>query len=323
MYRSFEFRFDAARQCLIDGELLHHGRTFIWTLTCRDNYDAFYTKAQSINSMLHNTNLNKIYLETDDRSLLHQIHLELKSIGEHNLELLTTFGAIQYDGTYTKVRIDKIISCAHFLPNVAEGHKCGHLHGHDFGISVLLLLAPKGSLDELVEKISEKIMSLENQLLNDLKGLDNPTSENFGKWIYFKHRSKIYNILEVTVTETKTAGSTFDGSHKLKLRKSFDMECAIPYGNTYSGHSYEVILGIVSEIDKEAGWSIDFGDVKALFKEDYKTLDHHQLGEVLDLSTVDNFDIAKYIFEKMKPKLTILTYVEIRNNNQVWNYQPW
>lgn len=324
MYRSFEFRFDAARKCQINGELAHHGKTFIWKLTCRENYEAFQEKGQRINAMFHNNFLNTLYIDCDDESLINRIYLELKEIGEHSLTLQTSYGALHYDGTFTKVQIDKVISCAHFLPNVEDGHKCGYLHGHDFGISVLLLLAPKGDLHELVDFISEKIEAMENRLLNDIKGLENPTSENFAKWIYYKHRSKLHNILEVTVTETKTAGSSFDGSQKFKLRKSFDMECAIPYEKTFSGHSYQVILGIVSEIDKHAGWSIDFGDVKASFKDDYKALDHHELGEVLQLETVGNFDLAKYIFEQMKPKLSILTFVEVRDqHNNLWNYQPW
>lgn len=324
MFKKYEFSFDAARKCEINGREVHHGKSFVWGIQCNSNYDEFQKKCISINNLLHNSYLNSMYLECDDQSLLNTIYQELKNIGEHTLKLKTSYGFLLFDGTYWKVQVDKVISCAHFLPNVEKGHKCGSLHGHDFAISVLLLLAPKGSLDDLVTTVLEKLSPLENTLLNDIKGLENPTSEIFSKWIYYKHKSKIINILEVTILETKTAGSTFDGSKQWKSHKNFDMECAIPFNGGYSGHSYQVTLGIAGDINLDAGWSIDFSVIKALFKEDYKIIDHHELGELLDCKEMDCFKLAKFVFDKMKPKINILTYVEVKGlNNETWNYKPW
>ncbi|MCJ8346263.1 6-carboxytetrahydropterin synthase, partial [bacterium] len=281
MYRIFKYRFNAARRCLMNGAEVHHGKTFVWSIQCSENYDQFKSKAESINSTLDNSYLNSIYLECDDESILNQLHLEFKALGPHTLNLETSFGSISFDGTYWNVHVKKRLSCAHFLPNVEEGHKCGGLHGHDFEITVSLLLAPKGSLSELVASVDEKISIFDNRLLNDIKGLENPTSEIFAKWIYYKYKSKIINILSVCVKETSTVGSTFDGSRLIELRKDFQAECAIPFNKSHSGHSYKITLGIYGEIDAHAGWSIDFSEVKAIFKEDYKKIDHQDLGKVL------------------------------------------
>lgn len=78
------------------------------------------------------------------------------------------------------------LQCAHFLPRVAEGHKCGRLHGHTYTITVTLC-------DEVVDGfvIDFAIVDehwkalvfgvLDHTLLNDT--IENPTSENLAAWV--------------------------------------------------------------------------------------------------------------------------------------------
>ena len=82
------------------------------------------------------------------------------------------------------------IEAAHRLPHVPAGHKCGRLHGHSFQIEVHV----KGPLDESLgwiidfADIKGAFKPLEDRIdhryLNEVEGLDNPTSENIARWIW-------------------------------------------------------------------------------------------------------------------------------------------
>ena len=86
------------------------------------------------------------------------------------------------------------VEAAHRLPNVPQGHKCGRLHGHSFHISVHV----RGPVDpqmgwvidfadikQAFEPIEEKI---DHNFLNDVEGLENPTSENLARWLWVSLR---------------------------------------------------------------------------------------------------------------------------------------
>ena len=85
---------------------------------------------------------------------------------------------------------------AHRLPNVPEGHKCGRLHGHSFRVEVVVRgpVDPKtGWLIDYAE-IKEAWKPLDEQLdhryLNELDGLNNPTSEVLAAWIWERASEK-------------------------------------------------------------------------------------------------------------------------------------
>jgi 6-pyruvoyltetrahydropterin/6-carboxytetrahydropterin synthase len=77
---------------------------------------------------------------------------------------------------------------AHFLPKVPEGHKCRRLHGHNYRIDVSVAgpLDARGfvldyaELDAIVQPIIDEI---DHRCLNDIPGLDNPTSEILALWL--------------------------------------------------------------------------------------------------------------------------------------------
>ena len=80
------------------------------------------------------------------------------------------------------------VEAAHQLPNLPEGHKCRRLHGHSFRIEV----AVSGPLDprmgwvmdfaDIDRHVDPLIAQLDHRLLNDIPGLDNPTSELLAVW---------------------------------------------------------------------------------------------------------------------------------------------
>jgi 6-pyruvoyltetrahydropterin/6-carboxytetrahydropterin synthase len=117
------------------------------------------------------------------------------------------------------VRIFKefTFEAAHRLPKVPEGHKCGRLHGHSFKVQLTLEGPIQGELGWVMDfaKIKEVFSPIYEQLdhhyLNEIDGLQNPTSENLAIWIWHHLKPALPLLREVTVRETCTAGSTYRG----------------------------------------------------------------------------------------------------------------
>lgn len=109
------------------------------------------------------------------------------------------------------------IEAAHRLPNVPPGHKCGRLHGHSFEISVHVE-GPVGEQTGWVRDfadIKQAFAPLDAQLdhnyLNDIEGLENPTSENLAIWVWQRLKPALANLSQVAVKETCTAGCIYRG----------------------------------------------------------------------------------------------------------------
>ena len=107
---------------------------------------------------------------------------------------------------------------AHFLPNVPPEHKCRRMHGHSFHFTIEL----KGILDEqsgwlmdfslLAGVVEEKVVKLlDHFVLNDVAGLNNPTSENICIWIWEK-LEKDLPLYCITVSETCTSATKYYGN---------------------------------------------------------------------------------------------------------------
>jgi 6-pyruvoyltetrahydropterin/6-carboxytetrahydropterin synthase len=109
------------------------------------------------------------------------------------------------------------IESAHWLPNVPEGHKCRRLHGHSFRIEVYA----EGSVDARLGWVMDfadlktGFRDIEDQLdhrcLNEVKGLENPTSENLARWIWDRLKPALPALSKVVVRETCTSGCVYRG----------------------------------------------------------------------------------------------------------------
>ncbi|MES3039351.1 MAG: 6-carboxytetrahydropterin synthase, partial [Bdellovibrionota bacterium] len=82
------------------------------------------------------------------------------------------------------------IESARFLRNLPENHPCHRMHGHSFKIILSFITEqdPKTGwgLDYHViqKEMAPLLLELDHRVLNEVKGLENPTSENLAVWIY-------------------------------------------------------------------------------------------------------------------------------------------
>ena len=109
------------------------------------------------------------------------------------------------------------LEAAHRLPNVPEGHKCARLHGHSFHVR-LTLTGPVGEDSGWVmdfADLKQQFEPLHNQLdhryLNEIDGLENPTSENIARWIWQRLKAGLPALSEVEIRETCTSGCVYRG----------------------------------------------------------------------------------------------------------------
>jgi len=106
---------------------------------------------------------------------------------------------------------------AHRLPNVPPGHKCARLHGHSFHVAIHVsgTVNPETGWVMDFAEISEAFRPLRARLdhyyLNEIEGLENPTSENLARWIWERLRPALPQLSQVVVRETCTAGCVYRG----------------------------------------------------------------------------------------------------------------
>lgn len=112
---------------------------------------------------------------------------------------------------------DFTFEAAHLLPRVPEGHKCRRLHGHSFRVRVYVAgeLDPElGWIEDFgdIKKAMVPVLEiLDHTYLNEIEGLENPTSETLARWIWHRLRPSLPSLNRLDVAETCTSGCTYDG----------------------------------------------------------------------------------------------------------------
>jgi len=106
---------------------------------------------------------------------------------------------------------------AHRLPNVAPGHKCARLHGHSYHVAVHIA----GPVDDhagwvrdfadLSGAMRPVLDRLDHYYLNDIDGLENPTSEVLAQWIWCELRPSLPDLEQIVIRETCTSGCVYRG----------------------------------------------------------------------------------------------------------------
>ncbi len=109
------------------------------------------------------------------------------------------------------------VEAAHHLPNVPEGHKCARLHGHSFCIEVHVsgpLSEQQGWVMDFADlrRIFQPVFDqLDHRYLNEIVGLENPTSENLARWIWQQLSPGLAGLRKIVVQETCNAGCIYRG----------------------------------------------------------------------------------------------------------------
>jgi 6-pyruvoyltetrahydropterin/6-carboxytetrahydropterin synthase len=110
------------------------------------------------------------------------------------------------------------IEAAHRLTGVPPTHKCARLHGHSFRIEVHV----SGEVDpatgwvmdfaDVKAAFAPIFERLDHHYLNEIEGLENPTSECLAEWIWAALKPRLTLLSRIVVHETCTAGCAYSGS---------------------------------------------------------------------------------------------------------------
>ena len=106
----------------------------------------------------------------------------------------------------------------------------------------------------------------------------------------------------------------------MEITKSFSFEAAhrLPHVSEghkcarLHGHSFHVVVTVSGPVDAHQGWVMDFSDVKKACKPAYEMLDHHYLNDIPGLENPTSENIALWLWKQLKPKLPLLSQLEIR-----------
>ncbi len=77
------------------------------------------------------------------------------------------------------------------------------------------------------------------------------------------------------------------------------------------GHSFVIELELAGTVDPDLGWLIDYNDIAAAFEPLRQLLDHSLLNEVQGLANPTSEHIARWVFDRLRPTLAMLTAVTI------------
>lgn len=99
---------------------------------------------------------------------------------------------------------------------------------------------------------------------------------------------------------------TFQSAHRLPN---------VPSGHQCGrlhGHSFRCEVHISGDIDPKTGWIQDFAELKAVFEPLYRQLDHNYLNEIEGLANPTSENLARWIWQRLKPQLSLLSKIVVR-----------
>ena len=106
---------------------------------------------------------------------------------------------------------------AHRLPNVPPQHKCARLHGHSFLVKIEVE-GPVGEdsgwvmdFGQIADAFNPILERLDHYYLNEIPGLENPTSEVLARWIWNELKPTLAELSAIQIRETCTSGCIYTG----------------------------------------------------------------------------------------------------------------
>jgi 6-pyruvoyltetrahydropterin/6-carboxytetrahydropterin synthase len=106
---------------------------------------------------------------------------------------------------------------AHFLPHVPETHKCRRMHGHSYRCEVHVTGPVDPRLGWVIDYADIRAAfeplraRLDHHLLNEIPGLDNPTSETIVAWIWRELSASLPGLSRLVLYETESSFVIYTG----------------------------------------------------------------------------------------------------------------
>jgi 6-pyruvoyltetrahydropterin/6-carboxytetrahydropterin synthase len=106
---------------------------------------------------------------------------------------------------------------------------------------------------------------------------------------------------------------------QVELIKEYRFEAAhrlpeVPAGHKCArlhGHSFKFEVHVTGPVDPRTGWFIDYGDLDEVVMPLVQRLDHYYLNEVEGLANPTSEVLAKWLWDRIKPKIAQLSAVTL------------
>jgi 6-pyruvoyltetrahydropterin/6-carboxytetrahydropterin synthase len=331
--------FEAARSVgvLPDGHRARrlHGHSFIakvraelpnqWAAFTGDEVDRLRARLATAVSPLDYQSLNETVQQPTDENLARWLRRRLDVPGVDTIGLQSTaHQGVDLDASeHAHLWRRYSLQSAHRLPHVPAGHQCGRMHGHGFEILLHadqdLGSKPLGTDYDLIDELWAPIdVELNHACLNDVPGLENPTSELIAAWIWNRLKPALPELSWVTVYETAQCGANYDGNrYRIWKEMTLDSSLALKrapvddHRRRIHGHTYTLRLHLHAPLDTVMGWTVDFGDVKTMFGPVFKRIDHQPLHELPGLEDPDSASIAQWIRREVAEDLPAVDRIDL------------
>lgn len=128
-----------------------------------------------------------------------------------------------------EIKVQYRIEAARRLQHLPDSHPCSRLHGHSFVITLTLYgpwneeqawMRDYHDLEMVVRPI---LAPLDHAYLNDISGLEKPTSENLCLYLYGKIKPLLPELQKVTVAETPTTECSYFGEEQTLTSKGTEL----------------------------------------------------------------------------------------------------
>ena len=109
------------------------------------------------------------------------------------------------------------LQCARRLPALPPSHPCSRQHGHSFRVEITVSGVVDPTLGWVLDFADIDMAwqpihaALDHRYLNDIDGLDNPTSEQLAIWLWRQLEPALPGISQIRVMETHDSGCVYRG----------------------------------------------------------------------------------------------------------------